>query len=175
MEAVWNIEDKWKLTTNDALLLLCCTSLLLIGLCTAMVLKMVQRKQSTGQEEAVNRSIDGNRADPGCSWMPVKRMLMGTLRWSRANKWGEKSSSGSWKERMSPLLGYRENRVAGLWWPPRMHESGSPVWQRPILMGEKCQLPRFSGLILYDEAGKLLKQTLKDAADKNDIHHQVEF
>ncbi|KAJ3692333.1 hypothetical protein LUZ60_012683 [Juncus effusus] len=28
-----------------------------------------------------------------------------------------------------------------------------PLWQRRILMGEKCELPRFSGLILYDERG----------------------
>uniref|UniRef100_A0A0E0JZ51 Uncharacterized protein n=1 Tax=Oryza punctata TaxID=4537 RepID=A0A0E0JZ51_ORYPU len=28
-----------------------------------------------------------------------------------------------------------------------------PVWQRRILMGMRCELPRFSGLILYDEHG----------------------
>ncbi|XP_047329963.1 uncharacterized protein LOC124933587 [Impatiens glandulifera] len=39
------------------------------------------------------------------------------------------------------------------------HNSSSPwppvLWQRPILMGEKCELPRFSGLILYDQRGTL--------------------
>lgn len=29
----------------------------------------------------------------------------------------------------------------------------SPVWQRTILMGERCEPPVFSGLILYDERG----------------------
>ncbi|KAG6506447.1 hypothetical protein ZIOFF_031770 [Zingiber officinale] len=33
---------------------------------------------------------------------------------------------------------------------------GTPVWQRRILMGERCELPRFSGLILYDEHGRLV-------------------
>ncbi|CAM0952129.1 unnamed protein product [Alopecurus aequalis] len=31
---------------------------------------------------------------------------------------------------------------------------GRPVWQRRILMGMRCELPRFSGLILYDEQGR---------------------
>jgi hypothetical protein len=33
---------------------------------------------------------------------------------------------------------------------------GRPVWQRRILMGMRCELPRFSGLILYDEQGRRL-------------------
>lgn len=28
-----------------------------------------------------------------------------------------------------------------------------PLWQRRILMGERCEMPRYSGLILYDERG----------------------
>lgn len=32
----------------------------------------------------------------------------------------------------------------------------SPVWQRTILMGERCQRPTFSGLVLYDEKGNPL-------------------
>lgn len=30
------------------------------------------------------------------------------------------------------------------------------VWQKSILMGEKCQLPDFSGIITYDSAGNLV-------------------
>ena len=42
-----------------------------------------------------------------------------------------------------------------------------PVWQRPILMGGKCQLPGFSGLILYDDRGRPLprRQNWVHAAD----------
>lgn len=29
----------------------------------------------------------------------------------------------------------------------------SPVWQRTILMGERCEPPVFSGLVFYDECG----------------------
>ncbi|OVA17012.1 hypothetical protein BVC80_9041g3 [Macleaya cordata] len=30
------------------------------------------------------------------------------------------------------------------------------IWQRNILMGEKCQLPEFSGVIVYDSDGNLV-------------------
>ncbi|CAI0441025.1 unnamed protein product [Linum tenue] len=43
--------------------------------------------------------------------------------------------------------------------------AAAAVWQRPILMGEKCELPKFSGLILYDERGRPLydqKELLSD-------------
>ncbi|KDP26175.1 hypothetical protein JCGZ_22269 [Jatropha curcas] len=33
-----------------------------------------------------------------------------------------------------------------------------PVWQRNILMGGKCQLPDFSGVIIYDSDGNIVTQ-----------------
>nr|DAD40147.1 TPA_asm: hypothetical protein HUJ06_014470 [Nelumbo nucifera] len=30
------------------------------------------------------------------------------------------------------------------------------VWKKNILMGEKCQLPEFSGVIVYDSAGNIV-------------------
>ncbi|CAO2834071.1 unnamed protein product [Amaranthus hypochondriacus] len=35
------------------------------------------------------------------------------------------------------------------------HVSG-PVWQKNILMGGKCQLPDFSGVIIYDSVGNVV-------------------
>nr|ABK27104.1 unknown [Picea sitchensis] len=35
---------------------------------------------------------------------------------------------------------------------------GDSVWQRSILMGERCQPPAFSGLIIYDDKGNRLPQ-----------------
>lgn len=35
---------------------------------------------------------------------------------------------------------------------------GEMVWQRTILMGERCRPPNFSGAILYDTNGNLLPQ-----------------
>lgn len=84
----------------------------------------------------------------GCG--SVKRALVGSVRWSNARKWEERGSSRSRKERATPLLVGRGKEGEVGW---QSHNSVAPVWQRPILMGEKCELPRFSGLILYDERG----------------------
>ncbi|RLM79441.1 uncharacterized protein C2845_PM12G13040 [Panicum miliaceum] len=40
----------------------------------------------------------------------------------------------------------------------------TPVWQRRILMGTRCELPRFSGLILYDEHGRPLQSSSQNRA-----------
>ncbi|WCJ32334.1 hypothetical protein M5689_013767 [Euphorbia peplus] len=55
----------------------------------------------------------------------------------------------------SPLLGFQKD------------SSLSPLWERPILMGDKCQLPKFSGLILYDQTGALLSSSLHH-------HHHIQ-
>ncbi|CAL9126268.1 unnamed protein product [Musa textilis] len=34
-----------------------------------------------------------------------------------------------------------------------------PLWQKRILMGERCELPKFSGLILYDELGRPVRSS----------------
>ena len=39
-----------------------------------------------------------------------------------------------------------------------------PIWQRRVLMGVKCQLPRFSGMILYDERGRPVCSGVRDRA-----------
>ncbi|GAB4845195.1 hypothetical protein Ancab_038604 [Ancistrocladus abbreviatus] len=33
------------------------------------------------------------------------------------------------------------------------------VWQKNILMGGKCQVPDFSGLIIYDSAGNIVSSS----------------
>jgi hypothetical protein len=41
----------------------------------------------------------------------------------------------------------------------------TPVWQRRILMGTRCELPRFSGVILYDEHGRPLQSSSQNRTD----------
>ncbi|KAJ3686095.1 hypothetical protein LUZ61_015259 [Rhynchospora tenuis] len=41
-----------------------------------------------------------------------------------------------------------------------------PLWQRRILMGERCEMPRFSGLILYDERGFPLPSSSRARANR---------
>jgi hypothetical protein len=65
--------------------------------------------------------------------------------------------------------------------PPRPSASGvleraggtpaRPIWQRRVLMGVKCQLPRFSGMILYDERGRPVCGGVRDRArDQVSVH-----
>ncbi|PQP96227.1 uncharacterized protein Pyn_31967 [Prunus yedoensis var. nudiflora] len=103
MEALWNLEDKWRLSTQEAFVLLVSAAFAVIGLCmaTTVLLKKAQRKQqqivmSSSQQETAATGPKWSGSEPSCGWGSIK---------------------GHW----------------------------------PILMGEKCELPRFSGLILYDE------------------------
>ncbi|KAJ1259518.1 hypothetical protein BS78_10G162400 [Paspalum vaginatum] len=41
----------------------------------------------------------------------------------------------------------------------------TPIWQRRILMGTRCELPRFSGLILYDEHGRRVESSAPNRLD----------
>ncbi|CAN6278446.1 unnamed protein product [Urochloa humidicola] len=45
-----------------------------------------------------------------------------------------------------------------------------PIWQRKVLMGVKCQLPRFSGMILYDESGRPVCSGILDRARDQEKH-----
>ncbi|GKV04234.1 hypothetical protein SLEP1_g16420 [Rubroshorea leprosula] len=165
MEALWNLEDKWKLTTQEAVGLFACTALVVIGLCTATILKKKKKKKNDRRKqmleldhESVAGSIQIDWNEQNCHWVPVKKVLMGSVRWCGANKWGE-------GERPPPLLSFRRYEP-GVGW--QSHNSDSPVWQRPILMGEKCELPSFSGLILYDERGQVLDHSV-DESSHNEI------
>ncbi|XP_057954759.1 uncharacterized protein LOC131148838 [Malania oleifera] len=152
MEALWNLEDKWKVSTQEAcqFLLLVCTVLVAVGLCAvAVARRMARQKRRVSHElgdEPVSIRMHWEGPGPGCG--RLKKVLMRSVRWSGASKWGD-GGGERWRVGMPPLL------VTGEW---PSHNSASPVWQRPILMGEKCELPRFSGLILYDERGQPLPQ-----------------
>ncbi|XP_030552157.2 uncharacterized protein LOC115756487 [Rhodamnia argentea] len=166
MEALWNLEDRWKLSTREAFLLFGCTAVAVVGLgAVAAFLRKARKKQvqviNVSQEPNVSHPFHGEWPEPRCGRVAIKRVLMGSLRWSRGSKWGERNV-GAWGKRPlpPPLLLALEGDVVG--W--QSHNSESPVWQRPILMGEKCELPRFSGLILYDERGRPLSGSSEDAS-----------
>ncbi|XP_021288208.1 uncharacterized protein LOC110419467 [Herrania umbratica] len=166
MEALWDLEEKWKLTTQEAVLLLACAASAVVGLCAATVLKKkrkAQKKRMVDRDGVADGAVQAKWCEPSCNWVSAKRVLMGSVMWSGANRWGERSFG--WEERPPPLLGLEGYDSCAGW---RSHNSDSPVWQRPILMGEKCELPRFSGLILYDERGQLLDHSVKGGSDQQD-------
>ncbi|XWS10832.1 hypothetical protein CRYUN_Cryun38cG0032000 [Craigia yunnanensis] len=162
MEALWSLEEKWKLTTQEAVLFFVCAATAVIGLCAALILRRkARKKRMAGQNQVADSSVHAKWCEPSCNWFSAKRVLVGPVMWSRANRWGERSFG--WEERPPPLLGL-EGYDSSVGW--RSHNSDSPVWQRPILMGEKCEFPRFSGLILYDERGQLLDHSIKGSSDQ---------
>lgn len=182
-EALWNFEDKWKLSTQEAAAFFACTAVLVTGICIVTIVRRRATKrrglvhQEPCQNGAANEANWGDRKHPK-NWGCVKKMLMGSVRWSGVSKWEERRLSGSQRERASPLLvvngrlGRCEDNVGRY-----SHNSSSAVWQRPILMGEKCELPRFSGLILYDEKGVPLDHHADNGstADFLVCHQEINF
>ncbi|KAJ8898587.1 hypothetical protein K2173_001484 [Erythroxylum novogranatense] len=155
MEALWKLEDKWKLKTRDALLLFVCSAIAVVCLCTATILKRKDRNK-----DMVNQDPDGNaliKCSPcGSNRVTIRRVLMGSFRWSGPSKWYDENAA---------TLGETPQPQVSRW---QSQNSLSPVWQRPILMGEKCELPRFSGLILYDERGRLLDHSLRSSSNNQE-------
>ncbi|XP_019158951.1 PREDICTED: uncharacterized protein LOC109155760 [Ipomoea nil] len=150
MEALWNLEDKWKVSTKAAAAIALCAcaaaSLLLAAVWVVL-------RRGNGAAEVVEDGGGGGGEE-------VKKLLMRSVRWSGACKWEEKRRRRG-RVSMSPLL------AAEVGW--QSNNSDSPVWQRPILMGEKCELPSFSGLILYDDEGRPLHN------NSSPHHHQVDM
>lgn len=132
------------------------------GLCASAVLRRKCGPREDPAEEEEEPSPPATAAAPP-RWGAVKEALMGSLRWSRSRKLGESEPCGG--QGVLPLLGVPLRRSggggAGSWASPAVGGlvSSSPLWQRRILMGERCELPRFSGLILYDEKGLPLRSS----------------
>ncbi|XP_023534958.1 uncharacterized protein LOC111796532 isoform X1 [Cucurbita pepo subsp. pepo] len=130
MEALWNLEDKWKLSTQQAFILLTCTAVAVLGFCAAAWAKQrkcekTERRQTKAVERWWWKGAADTRKVSGGGETPV-RLLGGE---------GEGEDFGS-------------------------RNSTAAVWQRPILMGEKCEMLKYSGLILYDERGRLLQDQI---------------
>ncbi|ESW05294.1 hypothetical protein PHAVU_011G168000 [Phaseolus vulgaris] len=186
MEALWDLEDKLKISTLGAVLLLGCATFALVCLCIVITLrrkafnnKIVHQEGALDEENEKDTTTTTNTnantiiaatasptewSEPSCvGWISVKRVLMGSMLWSKASKLEENMA---WqRERGSPLLGLQRQGLESGW---QSNNSESPVWQRPILRGGKCELPSFSGLILYDEKGRLLRDS------ENETHHFME-
>ncbi|XP_022935987.1 uncharacterized protein LOC111442724 isoform X1 [Cucurbita moschata] len=133
MEALWNLEDKWKLSTQQAFILLTCTAVAVLGFCAAAWAKQrkcekTERRQTKAAERWWWKGAADRRKVSGGGGETPERLLSGEGE-------GEGEDFGS-------------------------RNSTAAVWQRPILMGEKCEMLKYSGLILYDERGRLLQDQI---------------
>uniref|UniRef100_A0A803NXW1 Uncharacterized protein n=1 Tax=Cannabis sativa TaxID=3483 RepID=A0A803NXW1_CANSA len=152
--ALRNIGDRvMRLSTKQALILFLFAAASVLGLIVAMTTILLK------QLKFRKAQLQLPPPEPACGLAAVvKRVLISSVRWSGPRKWpGETGSGGSWGENSPlPLL---EKKMS--------LNKDSPVWQRPILMGEKCELPRFSGVILYDENGRLLCDNARNSCNLN--------
>jgi hypothetical protein len=66
------------------------------------------------------------------------------------------SHSQPWRRIMGSMSFRRSEPAVSVYQVQPGIESEPCIWQKGILMGEKCQLPDFSGVITYDTAGNLI-------------------
>ncbi|XXG61680.1 hypothetical protein AAC387_Pa05g0227 [Persea americana] len=149
MAALSKFTETWKQCPQETLLLFIsiCVMGLAVGLCASSVSKK-KRLHSNG--DLVGEVGEEN----GSGWGAIKNVLVGSVSWSRRSRLSEKGDVDL--QKMPALLaGCREVEWSEISSPV------SPLWQRRILMGERCELPKFSGLILYDERGHPLHHSNK--------------
>ncbi|GER53954.1 hypothetical protein STAS_31501 [Striga asiatica] len=159
MEALWNLEDKLNLTTRKAVAFFACTVLLAFGLCLTVVYfrrKILDSRASIHQEPCKNETSYGPMRAGHSGRCSVVRALMRALRWSGPSSWASGLRGSRRSEAPTSLLVKKCDNGGDVGW--QSNNSTSAVWKKPILMGGKCEFPRFSGLILYDERGAPLDQ-----------------
>lgn len=79
---------------------------------------------------------------------------------SHSRKWRRCSGCTSFPD-ADPVIQVGTNAV---FMPGEGEEGEASLWQRNILMGGKCQLPDFSGVIIYDSAGNVVSNSRTSAA-----------
>lgn len=109
---------------------------LVMGLCAAMMVIGLCTGTSRGKRIRDKMSSDGDVS-------PRERHSGG----DGAGSKNSLASKGEQQSKLQPISTTDQEQQG---------QHRPPVWQRTILMGERCQTPTFSGLILYDEKGNLL-------------------
>nr|CAD1822694.1 unnamed protein product [Ananas comosus var. bracteatus] len=108
----------------------------------------------SNENESTLRKASEVQRIASAGWCMIKRILVCSGRTSAPKPVGcEASEEGArWELTVDDGAwdGYRSPAAAAA-------AAALPLWQRKILMGERCELPRFSGLILYDECGRPLQ------------------
>ncbi|XP_039124263.1 uncharacterized protein LOC120260768 [Dioscorea cayenensis subsp. rotundata] len=135
------------------------------GLCVTALLRKKNMKNSTlvnndNEEEEEDDDDDEEEEEEeeeGSGWERTRKMLARTLRWSEATRW-----QNEWAAMAEMRCNSRRDE--------HRNAMASPLWKRRILMGEKCELPRFSGVILYDEHGFPLRDSPREEIDQHSYY-----
>lgn len=113
---------------------------MIISLCT-----IFRRRESRVQNKD---SSDGDDTPTSSNKSPIKK-------WSISLSSKRLLSMNYNKDQIQTTVSSEDKELAAYDFDFTTKSGGldSPVWQRTILMGERCEPPAFSGLILYDERG----------------------
>jgi len=124
------------------------------GFCAVVFLVALCARSVVGSRREIKGSSPGDTRGSWRRWGTVRKKVMKAIK-----------GGGGFKLRMvkddpGEVSFLREDSVAVA------VEEGAPsatppVWKKKIMMGERCQLPKFSGLILYDEQGNALPHAKK--------------
>lgn len=126
----------------------------MVGVCAAMLFMVIglcalrNRVQSKDSSDGHNSPVksSGSTMHKKCTNLSAKRLL--SMKKKKQNRRYENDGDGGGGGNDDDDLSEVEERSA----------LDSPMWQRSILMGERCEPPAFSGLILYDEHGNLVQE-----------------
>ncbi|PKA59121.1 hypothetical protein AXF42_Ash001214 [Apostasia shenzhenica] len=158
-----------SLSVTQALLIIILAAVATVGLCAGAAEIRKKRRSADLSGEAVlpgEAYLEEGRPKPPLSgWEGTKNVLAGALCWSGASAETVSEAAGWWEEAPRPPAGTvaaKSVTAAALGVVGGTSSAVSPVWQRRILMGERCRLPKFSGLILYDERGRPLRGDLQN-------------
>eukprot|EP00249_Psilotum_nudum_P011658 c23305_g3_i1 orf=832-1335(-) len=119
-----------------------CMAVMVVGLCAVTgencgVQGTAEIKDSSDSDDSSSRS-SGRSPKKWLSFNISSKKLLSWKRWRTATHDELSTYDRDFIDKESPLQ--------------------SAVWQRTILMGERCEPPVFSGLILYDEYGKQVQE-----------------
>lgn len=116
------------------------------GLCVVAFLVALCAKSVVSKREVTVSSPSGR-------WKAMRSKMLSAVR-KGAFRRSAKDDEGE----VSFLGEAEEGRRISVATPP-------PLWQKKIIMGERCELPTFSGLILYDEKGNALPHASRKTTD----------
>ncbi|KAK9674232.1 hypothetical protein RND81_12G219700 [Saponaria officinalis] len=161
MDALWSLEDKWKISTRKAVALLVFTVISVILVSATVIVIFLRKKGNRNRiachvlddDETESSSSSSSSSLSSSVMNEDQNVILSSPCWSMAHKWSNEEymvKCKYWRilkemKIMSKCIKYT-----------CVGSKLKPVWQRPILMGEKCEFPKFSGLILYDNKGRQL-------------------
>ncbi|KAI0488938.1 hypothetical protein KFK09_028777 [Dendrobium nobile] len=163
MSTLLHLSTTGSLTISEAMFFFLLAAVMTVGLCSTAALRR-KREFAEGEEKIKLPAARFEKEEQGekwaVGWGGISEVMARVLCWSGRNEQLELDEGGvGWRdvEATTATATAAAAAVAAGGVESGSSVAMSPLWQRRILMGERCQMPMFSGVILYDERGRLLR------------------